>query len=349
MTKKLIQSPLIEQRQVAAQPLKGARGWLITDGKVGMTVQCRGVADALGLDCVAKVVAPTGLHRLFSPWLRPVRRERLGEAASLLAPPWPEVAIATGRLSIPYIRALSRLAGRATFTVVLQDPKTGARTADLIWVPEHDRLRAANVITTLTAPHSYSYDRLAELRRTVPSEIFVLPSPRATVVLGGPSGAYTFTAADQRRLAGALASLAALGASFLITPSRRTPPALLQAVDEATRSRPRILWHGQGDNPYPMFLAHADMLIVTADSVNMTGEACATGHPVYVFQPTGGSAKMARFHSALRSHGATRILPDRLTCLPKWSYDPLDSASHIAAEIERRWLKSQQVSPRAEF
>jgi uncharacterized protein len=342
VTNQLTQVPLIEERHLATRPLKGGRGWLITDGKVGMTVQCRGVADALGLDYVAKVVAPRGLHRVLSPWLRPARREHLGEAASLLAPPWPEVAIATGRLSIPYIRALSRLAGRATFTVVLQDPRTGSRTADLIWVPEHDRLRGANVITTLTAPHSYSHERLAELRRTMPHEISALPSPRATVVLGGPSGAYTFTVADQRRLAGALASLAALGASFLITPSRRTPPALLQAVDEATRFRPRILWQGQGDNPYPMFLAHADLLIVTADSVNMTGEACATGRPVYVFEPTGSSAKMARFHTALRCCGATRILPDHLTCLPKWSYDPLDSASHIAAEIERRWLVSRK-------
>jgi uncharacterized protein len=328
--------------QVTAWPLKGARGWLITDGKTGMTVQCGGVADALGLDYVQKLVAPRGLHHLLSPWLPPARSERLGEAASPFAPPWPDIAIATGRLSIPYVRALSRLAGPATFTVVLQDPKSGLRTADLIWVPEHDRLRGANVITTLTAPHGYSQDRLSQLRRTVPIEISALPSPRVTVVLGGPSKAFAFTVSDQRRLAAALASLAALGASFLVTPSRRTPPALLQAIDAATRLRPRILWRGQGDNPYSSFLAHADMLIVTADSVNMTSEACATGRPVYVFEPTGGSAKMARLHNALCRHGATRTLPDRFTSLAFWNYAPLDSASQIAVEIERRWVQSQQ-------
>ena len=292
---------------------------------------------------MSKRTCPRKDSRLLSPWTRPARSERFGEAGNAFAPPWPDIAIATGRLSIPYIRALLRLAGPTTFTVVLQDPKTGLRTADLIWVPEHDRLRGGNVFTTLTAPHSYSQDRLSELRRAIPSEISVLPSPRVTVMLGGPSNAYTFTEADRRRLRSALASLAGLGASFLITPSRRTPPALLQAVDEATRFRPRILWQGQGGNPYPMFLAHADMLIVTADSVNMTGEACATGRPVYVFEPTGSSTKIARFQAALRCHGATRILPDRLTCLPQWSYDPLDSASHIAAEVERRWLMSRKA------
>ena len=325
------------------QPLSGAFGWLITDGKTGMLVQCRGVADALGLNYVHKQVSPVGMHRLLSPWMMPRRSERLGEKGSVLSPPWPDVAIATGRLSIPYIRSLSRLAGPNTYSVVLQDPKTGLRTADLIWVPQHDRLRGANVITTLTAPHSYSQARLADLRRTMPAWIAALPPPRVAVLLGGDGGGYRFTEADVLRLANTLGALAALEVSFLITPSRRTPPDLLKAVDQATQSRPRVLWAGEGENPYPDFLAHADTLVVTADSVNMTGEAGATGRPIYVFEPSGGSAKFARFHDSLRRHGITRPLPDRFTSLQTWSYRPLDAARPIAAEIERRWLRHQQI------
>jgi mitochondrial fission protein ELM1 len=325
------------------RPLSGALGWLITDGKTGMLVQCRGVADALGLNCVHKQVSPVGMHRLLSPWMMPRPSERLGEKGSVFSPPWPDVAIATGRLSIPYIRSLSRLAEPNTYSVVLQDPKTGLRTADLIWVPQHDRLRGANVITTLTAPHSYSQARLAELRRTMPAWIAALPSPRVAVLLGGDGGGYRFTEADALRLANALGALAALGVSFLITPSRRTPADLLKAVDQATQSRPRVLWAGEGENPYPDFLAHADTLVVTADSVNMTGEAGATGRPIYVFEPSGGSAKFARFHDSLRRYGVTRALPDRFTSLQTWSYQPLDAARPIAAEIERRWLRHQQI------
>jgi mitochondrial fission protein ELM1 len=323
------------------RPLAGKLGWVITDDKIGMIVQCRGVADALGLAYHHKRVNPAGLRRLLAPWMSPRRSERSGRPGTLLAPPWPSVAIATGRLSIPYIRALARLAGPATFTVVLQDPKTGVGTADVICVPEHDRLRGANVVTTLTAPHSFSPARLSQLRCRVPPEIAALPAPRVTVVLGGPSGTYRFTGADQRRLAGALASLAALDVSFLITPSRRTPKDLLQSVDEVTRRRPRLLWRGEGDNPYPSFLAHADLLIVTADSVNMTGEACATGRPVYVFKPTGGSPKLARFHAALMRHGATRVMPEHLSRLEVWSYAALDAASELAGQIERRWARRQ--------
>lgn len=310
-----------------------------------MDVQARGVADALGLAYEMKRVDPKGIHKLLSPWGPVARSERPGEAGSQFVPPWPDVAIATGRASIPYIRAIRRMAGIATFTVVLQDPKSGVGTADLIWVPEHDRLRGANVITTPTSPHSFSQARLAQLRRQPPAAIATLPRPIVTVVLGGKNGIYKFTEADDDRFQGALRSLANLGVSFLVTPSRRSHQRLIRAADMATQDRPRILWDGTGDNPYPHFLAEADMLVVTADSVNMTGEACATGRPVWVFEPSGGSPKFQRFHQALRRSGATRALPDRFANLETWTYPPVDSAEVIAAEIERRWLGRRKMLP----
>lgn len=321
------------------KPLAGRSGWVITDDKAGMLVQARGVADALGLDWVSKQVSPAGFWRFAAPYGPPDPRVRFGHADGEFAPPWPAVAIATGRLSIPYVRRLRRLAGPSTFTVVLQDPKTSARTADLIWVPEHDRRRGANVITTLTAPHSFSAQRVEDLRRIEPAWLANLPRPRVAVVLGGKNAVYRFTDADDDRFEASLRSIAALGASFMVTPSRRTHRRLLAAVVRATEGRPRFIWDGDGENPYPAFLAHADRFIVTADSVNMTGEPLVTGKPVWVFEPSGGSAKFARFHASLRRHGATRPLPETVTNLETWSYPPLDSAAQIAREIAAAWLR----------
>ncbi|MDX2155443.1 MAG: mitochondrial fission ELM1 family protein [Hyphomicrobiaceae bacterium] len=317
------------------RPLEGLRGWIITDDKAGMQVQARGVAEALGLDYEARQVAPKGLWRFAAPYGPPDPRDGVGPGR-LLAPPWPDVAIATGRLSIPYVRALKRLAGPGTFTVVLQDPKTSARTSDLIWVPEHDRRRGANVVTTLTAPHGFSPARLAALAATPPVWLAALPRPRIAVVLGGKNAVYRFTDADDDRLEASLASLARLGASFLVTPSRRSHQRLVRAADRATSRAPRFFWDGNGDNPYPSFLAHADLFVVTGDSVNMTGEPLATGKPVYVFEPSGGSAKFRRFHEALRRYGATRPLPAEVKSLEGWTYRPLDSAAEIARAIEAR-------------
>ena len=326
-----------------ARPLAGARAWIITTGEKGMDVQAQGLAEALGLDYEMKHVSPRGFWRIAAPWGPVAPGERFGEVGTLFAPPWPEVAVSLGRGSVPYMRALRRKSGPKTFTVVMQDPKTGLGTADVIWVPQHDRLRGSNVITTLTAPHSFTVERFSELRRNVPADISALPHPRVAVILGGKNGVYKFTDADDVRLKTALQSLGNLGVGFMITPSRRTHPRLLDAVDAATRNWPRILWKGEGPNPYADFLANADLLVVTADSVNMTGEACATGRPVLVFTPSGGSAKFGRFHAALQARGATRPLPDNLEAIPDWSYEPVHSVSDLAQQIEQVWRERRSA------
>lgn len=305
-----------------------------------MEVQVRGVAQALETDFEVKRVSPRGLWRLLAPWIGIDPRERFGSDGSQFSLPWPDIALATGRLSVPALRAVRRAAPEA-YTVIIQDPRTGAGSADLVAVPAHDKLTGENVMHTLTAPHVFSPARLSALRRTVPKEISTLPTPRITVVLGGPNAIYGFTEEDSARLGVSLASLAALGASFLITSSRRTPQHALEAVLEATKQAPRLVWNGAGENPYERWLAHGDMFIVTADSINMTGEACATGKPVYVFEPAGGSVKFERFHESLRRYGATRKLLEHFEQLDSWTYAPLDSAIQIAAEIERRWIERQ--------
>ena len=325
------------------KPLRGRKAWLITDDKIGMQVQVKGVADALGLDWEARQVDPGGLWKMLAPYGPPDPKDHLGKPGSPLGPPWPDVAFATGRASIPYIRALRRRAGFATFTVVLQDPKTGANTADLVWVPEHDKRRGPNVMTTLTAAHSFSPERIRTLQSTEPSWLTALPHPRVAIILGGPNQVYRFTAADDARFATSVVSMARLGVSFMVTASRRTHSGLRAAVLRATEGCPRFVWDGGGENPYPAFLAHADFFVVTGDSVNMSGEPLVTGKPVWIFEPSGGSAKFARFHESLRRHGATRRLPETVTDMTPWSYAPLDSAAAIAAEIERRWLRRQAM------
>lgn len=324
------------------RPLAGCKAWLISDDKAGMKVQAEGVARALGVTWELRQVAPQGVWRFAAPYGPLDPRDGIG-AGKLLAPPWPDIAIATGRLSIPYIRALRKHAGVATFTVVLQDPKTSAGIADLIWVPDHDRRRGANVITTLTAPHIFPPERIAELRQTMPPSIAALPGPRVAVILGGKNAVYKFTDADDDRLEASIASIARLGASFMITPSRRSHQRLIRAVLRATEGSPRFFWDGSGDNPYPTFLAHADLFVVTGDSVNMTGEPLVTGRPVYVFEPSGGSAKFRRFHESLRRYGATRTLPDEVKTLDGWTYQALDSAASIAREIEARIGRRQSM------
>lgn len=317
--------------------------WIITDGKTGMDVQCRGVATALGLDGEMKRVAPTGLWRTFSPWIGPAPAEQIGGASSQFAPPWPDIALATGRLSIPYLRAIRKKAKAQTLTVILQNPKVSTNSADLIWVPGHDQLSGHNVISTLTSPHPFTQRRLQELRSTCPDDIAALPGPRIAVILGGPNAVFRYNEKTCARLVGAITSLAQFNSSLMVTASRRTPEHVKTQIKAALQSQPHIYWDGEGENPYPNFLAHADRFIVTGDSVNMTGEACATGRPVHVFMPEGGSAKFSRFHDALRRYGATKPIDAPFRQLENWHYEPLDSAHIIANKIRQMWQARQSA------
>jgi len=324
--------------------VRGRTGWIISDGKAGNETQCRGVFDALGLKSEIKRIRPGRLQQMFAPYLPVARAERFGEPGSTFAPPWPDFAIAAGRLTAPYIRALKRRAKLATYTIILQDPKVPLTTADFFWMPEHDRRRGANVLTTVASPHGFSPARLAALRALPPPDAFnSVPRPWVAVLIGGDGSSYRFTPEDRARLAGAVRSLAEHGAGLLMTSSRRTPPALLSAVDHATAGFPRFLWDGTGDNPLPAMLAHADHFVVTADSVNMCGEPAVTGRPIHVFTPSGGSAKFQRYHDALARHGATRSLPDVVTALETWSYEPLYSAADIALAIVERWHRRRSM------
>ncbi|MBT5646243.1 MAG: hypothetical protein HOJ41_00140, partial [Rhodospirillaceae bacterium] len=96
---------------------------------------------------------------------------------------------------------------------------------------------------------------------------------------------------------------------------------------------PCWFWDGSGDNPYFGLLGLADAIVVTADSVSMVSEACATGKPVHVIELDGGSAKFARFHEALRRAGITRPFNGTLE---SWTYDAPDDTARVAAEIVHR-------------
>lgn len=110
----------------------------------------------------------------------------------------------------------------------------------------------------------------------------------------------------------------------------------MAVLRESLAAAPAYIWDGRGDNPYLAFLAAADFLVVTADSVNMVSEAATTGKPVYVVDLKGGSSKFRRFHEGLRKDGVTRPFAGRLE---HWTYAPLNDTARVATDIRRRLLE----------
>lgn len=312
----------------------GTTAWVLAPGKVGHEVHCLGIARELGLDLLMKDVRPRALFAALAPYGPIDPRDSAHRPGSLLAPPFPDIIFATGRVTVPYLRHLRRASGGRSFTIFLQDPRTGPGTADFLWAPEHDRLRGENVLVTLTSPHPLRPDVLAAARRTPDPRLAHLPHPRVALVLGGPSGHHRFEAKDVDALMRIAADLAAAGCGVMVTPSRRTPAALTTALAKALEGKPAFVWDGTGSNPYAAMIALADSIVVTGDSVNMVGEALASGVPVQVYEPSGGHRKITGFIDKLVAAGHVRRWAGGLE---RWDNPPVDATSVIAGEIARRY------------
>jgi mitochondrial fission protein ELM1 len=304
---------------------------IVTPDKAGHEVICRGVAQALGGDITSMQVAPRKLYALMAPWGH-------GDPQTSFPEPLPDIALGSGRTAAPALRGLKERSGGKTFIAFLHDPRARRADFDMIWAPEHDRLNGPNVMSTLSSPHTLSPELIAEARANPDPRIAGLKTPRLALLLGGPSSAYKYQPHDVEELARLARTAGEQGYSVMVTPSRRTPAGLTRVVADAIADLPedrRFVWTGEGRNPFLHMIANAQAIVVTADSVNMVGEAAATGAPVHLFTPTGRPRKTKIFLDGMIASGAVRPWSGRIE---QWSYAPIDATGEIAAELARRYL-----------
>ena len=306
------------------------KAWVLHDGKPGMRSQALGLAEATGCPFVEK---PLRVHPPWSTlppqlWLLP--RYAISDGKSLLGPPWPDFVIACGRnAAVPALR-IRRASGGHTLLAQIQDPRVRRSEFDLIVAPEHDRLRGPRVIVTRGAVHRVTAARLDAERRRFPS-LAALPRPIVVALIGGANKAYRLTLQRLAEIADALAELLSeYGGSLLLTPSRRTGERGITLLRARLGGFPGAIWDGGGDDPYFAYLALADVILVTADSVSMISEAAATGKPVYVLDLDGGNAKFERFHAMMRAAGITRPFTGRIE---SWSYPIRDDTARAGATL----------------
>lgn len=311
------------------------RTWVITNGNRGSDALAEGLLEAMGvtaerLDHV-KLSGPYG-------WMAPngpLPPGHVGRRGKMFAPPWPDLVISVGRTAAPYALAIRKKAKGQTFAAALLNPKTKPEKWDFVWTPKHDQLDGETVFSTLTSPHRLNSQKLAAAAQAMYEEVAAMPRPWIAVLVGGPNGKYRFSPRLARDLCDKLEGLAPHG-SFLITTSRRTPDGVTWTIKQWMGTKPARLWMGGADNPYFGFLGLADAIVVSADSVNMAGEAASTGKPVYVFDLPGNAGKFRRFHEALAQTRATRPLTG--ASFEPWTYDPVDANPAIAAAVREAYL-----------
>jgi mitochondrial fission protein ELM1 len=317
---------------IRAEELAQSPVWVLDDPRVGVAEQAVGIAEHLGVRF--QRIQPS------LTWLSQVGAHMPAAARPTDAPAGPRLLIASGgrsgaaalwlkaRLGCPIVHCL-----HPRLPLKLVGP-----LFDLLVIPHHDLPpRLPNVLPILGVPHRLSPFLLASARAAWAERLAHLPRPRLALLVGGPPRGGGLSPRLARELGEQAAQHAIeAGGAVLARTTRRTGAAAADALAAGLGRAMHVLYrHGEPDaDPYLGFLATADTIIVTGDSLATISEACATDVPVFIALPELGADRHRRAHASLYAADQARPLASPLT---PYARTPLDEPSRIAAHILRRF------------
>jgi hypothetical protein len=263
------------------------RTWVMMGHKAGDNSQILALAEGLGWPFEIKhlVYRPTELlTNLLAPLtlLGVVRRK-----SSPLAPPWPDLIISAGRRNEPPSRWIQAHADKRVRLVHVGRPWALIENFDLVvTTPQYRLPQRPNVLHNTTPLQRVADDRLRQAAAQWAPRLAHLPRPYTAVMIGGNAGPYVLDTEAATLLGRAASAFARRqGGSLLVSTSARTPRHTLAPLKAAIDCPADVFrWSRDApENPYLGYLALADSIIVTCESMSMLTEACATRKPVYMF------------------------------------------------------------------
>jgi mitochondrial fission protein ELM1 len=315
--------------------------WQLIDDRAGNQSQCLGVGDALGLKCEVRDLEYTAAAALPNFVMGKTFGGLTASSRINLVEPWPDLIIAAGRRCSPVARHIKDMNKGNTFLVQIMYPgDTGIDEFDLVCTPRHDAIQdGPNIFQITGAPHRVTLDRLETARQDWLGRLMHLPAPRIALIVGGSTKRRTFTEQMAREL-GAAASKMAMdaGGSLMVTTSRRSNDSADALISEIKAPTEIFKWKDEGENPYLGFLAMAEGVIVTGDSVSMCSEAAATSGPVWIYAPKKLTIhKHGILHQQLIEDGYAKDFDVKGgVSFEEWRHPSLNAAIQISTEIKKR-------------
>jgi uncharacterized protein len=305
-----------------------ASPWVLTESLAGLHSQALGLTEAAGLKPDLRELHPSAPWKWVAAKLWP---NPLAAVAESVRAPFPRLAIGAGGMAGAVLAALRR---KSMQVVQIQNPRMDIGKFDLIVVNPHDELTGPNVFVSRTALHRVTPERLATEGNAWRARLERFPRPLVAVLLGGNNGRFRLDRDSAGRLANDLAAMAKRDeVSVVVTPSRRTDPAVTDLMRQALAPLGGWVWDFQGENPYFGMLALADAIIVTQDSVSMISEAAASTAPVMVASLPGSWRRGEMFLKPLLDEDRIRPFQGRFCT---WKVAPMNDTPEAAAEMRRR-------------
>ena len=308
--------------------------WVVDSAYTGELHARIGVAERLGYD-YELIPLPNGNSEAFRAELR----TRYANQCNGSRPPVLVIS-GTGEDTTEQIADLRLDYQDKLFTVYLASILPDERHPrlaeyDLIASPQ---LQGDNVVTLTGVPHQLTHDKLLVASRHHADFFNSLPKPIIGLLIGGNTRYCDgFDEHHAQRLALRISAVASnLNACLVVTNSRRTPPNALSVLLQGLAGHPCHFfdWQDVENSFYPALLGHADLFIVTGDSLSMCSEAAFTGKPLLVDLCQKATECYHReIVGRLIDYGAAKLLT---TEFAPWAYLPPDPTEAVVQEIRVR-------------
>ena len=289
--------------------------WILSSGLIGCENQCLGVIERLGIETEIKKIKPSMAVSLFAPYGTPFLNPQVRE-------PWPDLVIAAGRKTIPYLKYIRKASKKECKTIYLQDPRIDSKEFDIVWAPEHDSIEGSNVIKTITSPNRVTNELLNYHHDEWLDKLSKLKGPFIGFLIGGKSKAYNFNDDECEKIIQAINFVISNGYTPLITLSRRSPKKLSNRIKNLLINEKNLFYDGQGDNPYFAILKASEIIITTPDSANMISEAINVPKPVYYIDIKSNSKRFNKFINTLVNSGHIRPFENNIDYFQNKKLDP---------------------------
>lgn len=250
--------------------------WVFSDGRKGHEIQSMTIAKALAQNIELFTFTIRQPWLTFTPRRLPQFEKAINWSSTPPIEQPPELIITTGRKAAAvgkYCKSLLKSKHIKCKHLQILNPKDNLKKYDWVLVPEHDEVTGPNVITFQGSIHPYDHQWFSQDK----DESF---SHFLAIFLGNPPKKYF-----KQQFAEDIATIRTHfnNNSLYFCGSPRLDENIKKQIYGMVNHNDKV-WLNENDgvNPYQSLLKNAKKLFVTADSINMINEACASSVPVSI-------------------------------------------------------------------
>jgi len=309
------------------------KGLLLTEGNHGMISQVEGLAKALDLEFIHEKIEINNFWKLLPPKITPIQNFVFNNQLNHEF----NIVISCGRKSVVPSIYLKKKLKNKIINVHIQDPKVSLNNFDFVVVPEHDKIKGENVLTSKGAIHYLTNEELDQYENYLKPKVDTRKKI-ISFIIGGPNKYYNF---DEKVIDEIFLKIKnnfiQKNYQLIVIPSMRTPKNIIQKAQNYF-DQDQIIIPNVDKKAYLSSLKLADHIVVTCDSTSMISEAAITGKPIYVAQMPSikNNQRFKEFYNLFESLNITKNLDNSVE---NWNYQRLNETNRISGYIKDKIKK----------